>query len=170
MSQTLYRFWSDETLLYVGISNGPIARLHSHSKTSRWFEEATHVTFERHETREQVQEAERIAIRDESPKYNIVGTGKRTYRREDWLEPTLPPAPFVLGAVDPLEQVLGMQQAGFLTNVGSITLRNAISAGKLHAWRASGGQWQMLGNCLNEWANRRDCEHIRDARESKVAA
>ena len=69
--ETLYRFFSDDNeLLYVGISNQWRERFHQHEKSQPWWNEVSHISLERFETREEVAEAERIAIREELPAYN----------------------------------------------------------------------------------------------------
>jgi hypothetical protein len=74
--QTLYRYWSGETLLYVGISINAYQRASQHSDNSQWWAEATHVTFEKYPSREDVIIAEKIAIRKERPIYNITHNSK----------------------------------------------------------------------------------------------
>lgn len=71
MTQILYRFFNGDTLLYVGISINAYARASQHKNKSTWWEEATHVTFEKFDTRAEVDTAETLAIRAERPKYNI---------------------------------------------------------------------------------------------------
>lgn len=70
--QTLYRFWRGKTLLYVGVSVNAYERASQHKRTAGWWDEADSVTFEHFHTREAVLDAERVAIRNECPKYNIV--------------------------------------------------------------------------------------------------
>lgn len=69
--QTLYRFFdSNGQLLYVGISNNWIARLHQHYKHSEWFTHVASATFEHFDTRKEVEFAELKAIRTEGAIYN----------------------------------------------------------------------------------------------------
>lgn len=69
----LYRiFDKNNDLIYIGISNQWSERMHSHEKDSRWFEEASLIKIEKFETREDVERAERKAIRIEKPLYNKV--------------------------------------------------------------------------------------------------
>lgn len=74
--ETLYRFWQDETLLYVGISIDPFKRAARHRTTAVWWDKITHVTFEYFDTREAVDHAETVAIRVEKPVYNMAKTKK----------------------------------------------------------------------------------------------
>ena len=68
----LYRhFNSDNKLLYVGISLNSINRLNQHKSSSGWFDEISNVTIEKHQSRKEALIAERSAIYNESPKYNI---------------------------------------------------------------------------------------------------
>ena len=70
--QYLYRHWDkDRNLLYVGISLSAVTRLSQHSKNAHWFDEITTVTIEIFDSREDVVEAERIAITGENPRYNV---------------------------------------------------------------------------------------------------
>ena len=71
MDEVLYRFFDSEgNLLYVGISNNWQQRLRQHYKDSSFHYEATCITLERFNTREQVEAAEKKAIISENPKYN----------------------------------------------------------------------------------------------------
>lgn len=73
-TQTLYRFFDSEgRLLYVGISKFFEARLKQHYRNSSWFFDSHSVTLEHFETREQVEHAESIAIKTESPMHNKAG-------------------------------------------------------------------------------------------------
>ena len=69
--QYLYRAYGDnDELLYVGISGKWSERLHQHERTSEWMEETAFVTIERFQTREEVSEAEKRAIKNEKPIHN----------------------------------------------------------------------------------------------------
>lgn len=70
--QVLYRFWKDETLLYVGISQSFFSRMDSHNHTKDWFGAVTHVTLEHFPTRRSVELAEKTAIKREQPLFNII--------------------------------------------------------------------------------------------------
>lgn len=71
MSETLYRFFDkDNNLLYVGISNNWQQRLRQHYKESEFHNEAVVMTMQHFEERGQVEEAEKLAIQTENPKYN----------------------------------------------------------------------------------------------------
>lgn len=76
---TLYRFFdSDRVLLYVGITNDPSRRWSQHSNKPWWTEVAL-VTLEQFSTRDAVLVAEKDAIRDEQPRYNVVhNIGRRS--------------------------------------------------------------------------------------------
>lgn len=69
--QVLYRFWRNEELLYIGISINSFTRAAQHSRHADFWPEATHVTFEHHNNRDDVERAEKEAIRAEMPIYNI---------------------------------------------------------------------------------------------------
>ena len=72
-TQYLYRhFDCDGQLLYVGISKDPAKRTGEHSSTAHWFDKISQITVEKFETRKQVIEAEKKAIQNENPLFNIV--------------------------------------------------------------------------------------------------
>lgn len=70
MSQTLYRHWAGEELLYVGISNNPFRRIKEHSRDSRWWDRIDRITLEHFTSRSAAEKAERGAIDAEAPRYN----------------------------------------------------------------------------------------------------
>lgn len=71
--QALYRFWSASgQLLYVGISANPGSRWKQHRDDKPWWMEVANVTLEHFYSREAVEAAERTAIINEQPRYNIV--------------------------------------------------------------------------------------------------
>jgi predicted GIY-YIG superfamily endonuclease len=71
MDECLYRFFDkNDNLLYVGISSNWKQRLSQHYKESDFHYEATKITLEHFNTREEVEEAEKLAILVEKPKYN----------------------------------------------------------------------------------------------------
>jgi predicted GIY-YIG superfamily endonuclease len=73
-TQTLYRFFDTEgRLLYVGISKFFEARLKQHYRNASWFFDSASVTLEHFETREQVEQAEAVAIKTENPVHNKAG-------------------------------------------------------------------------------------------------
>src|SRR6056297_1212452 len=81
MNTTLYRVFSGETLLYVGISLSALNRISQHKRYSKWFSKhpPTHMTMEHFDSRVDAEGAEREAIKEERPVYNDVynGTTKR---------------------------------------------------------------------------------------------
>lgn len=75
-SQALYRFWDAEgALLYIGITHRLNDRLSHHKKFKPWWWEVAAVTIERYPDRESVAAAEVLAIKTESPKYNVMLNG-----------------------------------------------------------------------------------------------
>jgi predicted GIY-YIG superfamily endonuclease len=71
-NQTLYRFYdSENSLLYIGISINAYARAKTHQNTKEWWPEVAFIKLECFDSREFVQEAEKLAIQIEKPKYNI---------------------------------------------------------------------------------------------------
>lgn len=75
MHNQLYRWWNkDGELLYVGISYSAMARASQHKSNSGWYLEATSCTIENFDSRESLENAERIAVKSELPKYNKIYT------------------------------------------------------------------------------------------------
>lgn len=67
----LYRhFDANDELLYVGVSVNPFERTGEHKLKSRWFKKITTIKIEWYENRDDAEDAEFLAIRDEKPKYN----------------------------------------------------------------------------------------------------
>lgn len=72
MRTALYRFYgADDVLLYVGITDHLGTRWSNHARTKPWWADVQRQTAEWHETRAAAEEAERTAIRDEAPLWNI---------------------------------------------------------------------------------------------------
>lgn len=70
----LYRWFDAEgCLLYIGISFNAYSRASQHFKNqdASWTDSAVRMEVERFETREEVAKAERLAIQNEKPRYNI---------------------------------------------------------------------------------------------------
>lgn len=76
-NQTLYRYWQEEKLLYIGISINAYSRAKQHQVTAKWWPEATHVTFEKFPNRGAVEQAEKDAIKNEKPLYNVMHNGPK---------------------------------------------------------------------------------------------
>lgn len=71
---TLYRFFDDrDRLLYVGISSNPGRRFSQHGLAKPWWDQVARSTMEHFPTRSLAEMAERQAIWDENPLYNIRG-------------------------------------------------------------------------------------------------
>lgn len=68
----LYRFYSTSgQLLYVGITNNPANRFEQHRDSKEWWSEVSGITIEWHPDRAAVLAAERTAVQNEMPLYNI---------------------------------------------------------------------------------------------------
>lgn len=76
MSQTphaLYRFYGDQgQLLYIGVTLDPGTRWKTHSKDKPWWSLVASITVEQHPSRGTVLRAERAAIIEEHPRYNVI--------------------------------------------------------------------------------------------------
>lgn len=69
---TLYRFFDEDgTLLYIGISENPLARLDAHVTSQLWWSHVRSATFEHCGTRTEALKAEEAAIRAERPAFNV---------------------------------------------------------------------------------------------------
>lgn len=80
---SLYRhFNATGDLLYVGISINAFERYKQHASEKEWFDDVSNMTIERFDTRQCALEAEMSAIKNENPKYNIVGTPLANVRRK----------------------------------------------------------------------------------------
>lgn len=70
--RAVYRVWSaDSRLLYVGSSPSPLNRAWEHSKTKAWGPDIATITVEWFESPDRAFEAEKDAIRDEKPEWNV---------------------------------------------------------------------------------------------------
>lgn len=73
--QYLYRWYDiEDRLLYVGITNDPFGRSHAHISRHKFFKEniIAKTLFKVYDSREEVMEAERLAIIEEKPIYNVI--------------------------------------------------------------------------------------------------
>jgi len=68
----VYRLYSDETLIYVGVTNSLKTRFAWHAKHSSWWPQVTRKTVVWYGERYKALDAEAIAIRDEHPGHNAV--------------------------------------------------------------------------------------------------
>lgn len=74
----LYRFFSvDSVLLYVGISVDPGRRLTQHAAVKDWWREIATITISQYPDRTSVLVAEKIAIEEEKPVYNVIHNNVR---------------------------------------------------------------------------------------------
>lgn len=75
---TLYRFWNSEgALLYIGLTDHPLRRWSQHSKSKSWWHQVAGITIEHFDTRNQLNKAERAAIKAERPLHNITHNGAK---------------------------------------------------------------------------------------------
>jgi len=83
---TLYRFYDkDMTLLYVGITQRGSNRFDEHSSDQLWWQYSDTVQLEHFDTREQVSRAEKRAIKNESPVFNVQHSRRRDVLLNDYL-------------------------------------------------------------------------------------
>lgn len=70
---TLYRHYdSNGTLLYVGRTNNPPARLANHRSTQDWWMNVASSRYEQFDTLEELKTAEKAAIESEQPLHNVI--------------------------------------------------------------------------------------------------
>lgn len=70
----VYRCYGcDGSLLYVGVTNGPLRRFREHAAASEWWGEVDHVLVVPFGDRRGAEYHERLIIRYEHPIYNVVG-------------------------------------------------------------------------------------------------
>lgn len=71
----LYRLYDiADRLLYIGIAVNPPARWTGHAREKLWWQEVARITIEWYDTWELAEEAERKAIKVESPTHNVADT------------------------------------------------------------------------------------------------
>lgn len=71
-THALYRFFdAGGDLLYVGVTNDPGRRWGRHANDKPWWHEVDRIEIERYPDRESVLAAERKAIQEEHPRYNV---------------------------------------------------------------------------------------------------
>lgn len=76
MATVLYRLFNKaDVLLYVGVANRPTERFNSHLSLKRWWSQVARTDLEWHATRRSALMAERAAILDENPLYNLLIPG-----------------------------------------------------------------------------------------------
>jgi predicted GIY-YIG superfamily endonuclease len=72
----LYRFFDKYgDLLYIGITMDLPARMGNHRREKPWWTDAAVIEIEHYDNRAAALEAERIAIKVETPRYNVVHNG-----------------------------------------------------------------------------------------------
>lgn len=75
----VYRmFAADGTLLYIGVSLTVLRRMQEHQSLP-WYQDVASIAIEHKETKEAAYVAEKLAIYDEQPRYNLYHTGEYEY-------------------------------------------------------------------------------------------
>lgn len=81
MKTSLYRHYDCRAnILYIGISHNFSNRLDQHEQASEWYDQIAWVKVEHYESREQALIAEKKAILDEKPPFNMIHNGNSTVR------------------------------------------------------------------------------------------
>lgn len=90
----LYRHFDKKgVLLYVGISDNPVARSAQHQANSPWHKFSEETTVEWFDTRTEADAAERAAIRDERPAFNTTHNARNRKAAIDYLFAALESGP-----------------------------------------------------------------------------
>lgn len=85
----LYRFFDQEgALLYIGIAEQPLQRWYAHSHRD-WWSTVARYEVAWFESRSEADGAERVAVKAERPRYNVVYNRERRPRSDDLGSPTL---------------------------------------------------------------------------------
>lgn len=75
---TLYRLFAENgDLLYVGVGGNPGRRFEQYRRVKPWWDEVHTSTLDHYPTRESALEAERVAVIEEHPRYNIIHNDRR---------------------------------------------------------------------------------------------
>lgn len=127
----LYRCFSDDALLYIGITSNPATRFRSHEVTKPWWAQVTSIRLEHFESRDELELAELAAIRAEQPRHNIARNRRSRYR----VNP-----PHISLRTYSLEEV-GAQIAPHLKSPKQFFTRR-IKAGDIQALKVGRG-WRM---------------------------
>jgi excinuclease UvrABC nuclease subunit len=83
MSNLYRHFDKDNRLLYVGVSLSVTQRLAQHRSHAHWFSQITRVEVEQFLTRQEAIVAERAAIKNERPLFNIQFSEQRSIARAE---------------------------------------------------------------------------------------
>lgn len=87
----LYRLFDEsDRLLYVGVSHKPDVRWGQHSEEKEWWPQVDRRAIEWHDSRGSAERAELLAIANERPAYNVVGTPLVTVSDTHGRTPTRP--------------------------------------------------------------------------------
>lgn len=79
---TLYRFFSiDDQLLYIGITKNGQTRWDQHTSSKEWWPLVDHVTTEHFPNRDAALDAEKAAIQNDGPLFNVVHNGEKPSKR-----------------------------------------------------------------------------------------
>ena len=149
-TQHLYRHFDEwDNLLYVGVSLSTIQRLSQHRSHSHWFNDIKKITIENFSSREEVLEAERIAVQKEDPLHNIAL--KKTYfpapkRREANIEES---CDHLTNSIVTYEPMYTLQETAYVCRVGLSQIKNWIENKRLgyveigRKWDTRWNRWQI---------------------------
>jgi len=72
----LYRMYSKGHLLYIGISSDVLRRFNQHAESKPFWTSVDKILIEHYDSREELEEAERLAIKAERPEFNQIHAEK----------------------------------------------------------------------------------------------
>ena len=151
-TQHLYRHFDErDNLLYVGVSLSTIQRLSQHKNHSHWFNNISKVTIEQFPTREEVLEAERIAIEKEEPLHNVALKKHHTSKlrvTEDRREDS---RVHLVNSVIEYKPIYSFHDAAILFGVGDSKIKEWCETGSL-GFIVLSKQWSSR---YNRWSFRK---------------
>ena len=151
LTQHLYRHFDEwGNLLYVGVSLSTIQRLSQHKHQSHWFNSIQTITIQQFSSREEVLEAERIAIQKEEPEHNLnlnlFKNGTPPIITEDKREDS---RVSLTNHIVDFKEIYSLEDVAHLFNVGHLTIKKWCEHGKLgyivlsKKWSDRYKKWQL---------------------------
>lgn len=127
--QTLYRHRNEAgDLLYVGVSSRISRRVKEHSQHSPWWLDIARIDLQHFPDREAVLEAERNAIKNEKPKYNIHHKTSIIPEQKAAVEIA---KERVLARIVTLKPLYKINEVAGVLGVGTMLVNSEIAAGRL---------------------------------------
>jgi predicted GIY-YIG superfamily endonuclease len=132
----LYRlFDSSGALLYVGVTINPKTRFYQHASVKDWWKDVDGKRVERFDTAKAASSAERVAIHQESPLYNVAGVSRAYIEYVDRNSPKLDLAGLI---------TLADEQMKLATLADDVSDARAYRDHMIREARAHGHTWQAI--------------------------